>query len=656
MINASHARIEQGPVTKRALNWLIVALTLTILPHLEHLPWWLGALYVAVTVWRWSADRGQVLPARWLLLVMTLATVGAVLFHYRTLFGRDAGVALLTAMMALKILELRTLRDGMVLITLGYFLSAASLLYTQGMPMVGYLSLTVCFLLAAQVMIQPQHAAIPAKALMSLCGRMLLESIPIVLVLFVLFPRISGPLWGIPKDAHEGLTGLSDSMMPGTISKLGQSDKVAFRVRFDDAVPAPDRLYWRGPVLWRFDGKAWTRGEETLNADFGYAAIGVPVSYTVIMEPHGKRWLFALDLPAGIPPEAGITKSFQLLRKNPVNEVLRYEMRSSLDYRTPILTLEDRLRNLQLPPRGNPQARALVLQWKHHGHPAEGIIRAGLSLFHERPFYYTLQPPLLKTDNVVDEFLFTTRQGFCEHFASSFVFLMRAAGVPSRVVTGYQGGELNALGDYLIVRQSDAHAWAEVWLEGRGWARIDPTAAVAPNRVEQGLYAAVPNPETLPFLARRDFPWLRNLALGWDSMNNAWNEWVLAYGPERQREFLSGLGFGPVDWKGMTVAMLLSLAVVGVVVMGLRRLYQHTTADPVKRAYHLYCSKLARRGLSRLTQEGPIQFAERVAVSRPDLAVRARLIARLYAHIRFGRANQNDLLPQLRRLVREFKA
>jgi transglutaminase-like putative cysteine protease len=656
MLEVQSSENEDYSLPGKTLNWLVVAMALALLPHLKHLPWWLGIFFAVVVSWRWQATGSQASLSRGWLFLITLGTLGTILQGYHTLFGRDAGVALLAAMVALKFLELRALRDSMILIFLGYFLTMANLLYSQSLPMVAYLLAVLVILLAAQVMVQRQHSAFPPVALLLLCTRMLIQSLPIMIILFVLFPRVSGPLWGLPKDAHGGLTGLSDTMTPGSISKLSLSNKVAFRVRFDGSVPPPGQLYWRGPVLWQFDGHSWTRGEETLHTTFDYKVTGKGVDYVVILEPHGERWLYALDLPAHVPTEAVVTDSLLLLRGKPVDEVLRYQMRSYPNYRIAELANIDRLRALQLPANGNPRAHALALSWLKRDSRPEAIVHAVLKLFREQPFHYTLQPPLLGSDDKIDEFLFLTRRGFCEHYAASFVFLMRAAGIPARVVSGYQGGEINALGGYLIVRQSDAHAWAEVELKGQGWVRIDPTAAVAPERVEQGLHAAVTDLSALSFLIRRDYSWLHQLALGWDSLNTAWNEWVLAYGPERQRNFLTKLGFGAIDWRGISVAMVITVTSLSLVMAGLHKLHRRVAEDPVARAYQQFCAKLARRGLERRIHEGPMEFAERVATERPELAARARLIARLYARLRYGYPDQGELLQRLRLLVKDFKA
>jgi transglutaminase-like putative cysteine protease len=644
-------------LTPVALAWLLGALALAVAPPHSELPLWLTGLFAGLLGWRgFIALRGGALPARGWVLVITVLAVTAVLIDYRTLFGRDAGITFLIAMTACKMLEARTVRDGLVLVFLGYLLVMGHLLYSQEIVMVAYLLAVILVMLTAQLLIHRQHTGLRGFAALRLIGKMMLQAVPVMLVLFLLFPRIPGPLWGLPKDAFKGRTGLSDEMMPGTVSELSKSDEVAFRVRFTGATPPPNQRYWRGPVLWNFDGRRWTAGDgPPQSAPMPFTGEGAAVSYAVTLEPSNRLWLLALDLPAVVPPRAVMTPSFLLLRDQPVNEVYRYEMRSYPRYRTGALPAPERLRALRLPARGNQRARDLAAQWRARDARPQVLVTAALTLFREQAFYYTLSPPLLGGDSV-DDFLFRTRKGFCEHYASAFVFLMRAAGIPARIVTGYLGGEQNTFSDYMIIRQSDAHAWAEVWLEDRGWVRADPTGAVAPNRIEQGLYAAVPDMGELPFLARRgaDSEWLRSLAMGWDSLNSAWNEWVLAYGPDRQKEFLSGLGFGAVDWADMTIAMTVALTGFGVMVI-LFRWRKRGPANPVARIYWRFCARLARRGLVRGIQEGPLDFAERVARSRPELAVPVREISQLYAVLRYGPVASTVEIGQLQQLVRQFR-
>ncbi len=646
------------PLTPQALIGLLAALVLAMGPHTRELPVWLTLLFASTAGWRaFIVIRNRALPSRRLLLLLAVLAGSGVLIHYRTLFGRDAGVALLTAMTACKLLETRGERDGVVLVFLGYLLVMSNLLHSQDMPMVAYLLAVIIAMLAAQVMIHRQHAGLTALAPLRLAGRMLLLAIPVMIVLFVLFPRIPGPLWGLPKDAYKGHTGLSEDMAPGTISALSQSDEVAFRVRFTGVIPLPNQRYWRGPVLWNFDGRRWTRiGEVPTNVPVAFTPEGAAVDYVVMLEPSNRRWLMALDLPASLPPQARMTASFQVLRNQPVNDVYRYKLRSYPGYRTGEISAIERTRGLQLPPYGNLRARKLAAEWRQRDSRPDALVTAALTLFREQAFYYTLNPPLLNGDSV-DDFLFRTREGFCEHYASAFVFLMRASGIPARVVTGYQGGERNALGGYFIVRQADAHAWAEIWLDDRGWVRIDPTAAVAPNRIQDGLYAAVADPLALPFLMRRggDNEWLRQLALSWDSFNSIWNEWVLAYGPDRQKEFLSGLGFGPIDWGEMSIAMVVVLSSLGLVYASLRG-HRRYARDPVARAWQCFCARLARRGLVRGADEGPVAFATRVATCRPDLAVFVWEISQRYAALRYGPTMSPAAVRQLQQWVRRFRA
>lgn len=643
-------------LTATALLWLTVTLTLAAAPYANQLPLWLVPVFALIAAWRAAIVIYQWLPPpRWMLPVLALLATAGVLITYRTLLGRDAGVALLTVMTACKLLETRTVRDGVVLVFLGYLLVMSNLLYSQEIPRVVFLAGVITLMLVAQILIHPQHAGLNALAPLRLVGKMVLAAIPVMLLLFILFPRIPGPLWGLPKDAYQGRTGLAGEMEPGTISELVQSGDVAFRVRFTGAMPPPAQRYWRGPVLEDFDGRRWRPHEAAPMATLApFTPAGDPIDYAVIMEPSNRRWLLALDLPASLPPRASMTSAFQLLRDQPVNEVYRYEVRSYPRYRTGALTEALRLASLHLPAGSNPRARQLAEDWRLRHPQPEARVKAALALFREQPFSYTLRPPRLGVHSI-DEFLFGTRQGFCEHYASAFVFLMRATAIPARIVTGYQGGEPNNIDNYLIVRQSDAHAWAEVWLDERGWVRVDPTAAVSPDRVEQGLYGALAEADELPFLARRGghLQWLRQLAMGWDTLNIRWNEWVLAYGPDRQKRFLSGLGFGTVDWKEMVLALVGAMSGLMLLVL-LLRWYRLRPADPVVRAWQRFCTRLARRGWQRRPHEGPLDFSQRVATHRPEWAGPVREIGELYARLRYGPESSGAAVQRLQRLTRRF--
>ncbi len=623
------------------LLWLIAASTLVLVPHALRIPFWISAAFVVLVGWRLLAVlRGLPLPSRWFLSAFALAFVPGVWLSFGTVLGRDAGVAMLVFLAGMKLLETRTLRDAYVVCFLGYFLIITNFLYSQSMLMGVYMVLVVLVTTSTLVVLNGDDEHARVRQRLRVGAVLLLQAIPVALVLFVLFPRIPGPLWGLPKDAFAGVTGLSDAMSPGSISSLSQSDAVAFRVRFDGPPPASSELYWRGPVLWDTDGRRWS-GEQRVRAGLPPEARtgGTPVDYTVTLEPHQQRWLFALELPVRVPDGARLTRDFQLLARQAVRERRRYSVRSYLQHELRGLSPAERERALALPVGKHPKARRLAADWRAAARDDAEIVRRGLAYFTEQPFFYTLKPPLLGGDTV-DEFLFLSRRGFCEHFAAAFTVLMRAAGVPTRIVTGYQGGEPNALGDYLVVRQRDAHAWTEVWLEDRGWVRVDPTAAVSPTRIEQGMTAALPESEGAVAalaleagLPLRDA--LRGLRDALDTVSNGWNEWVLGYGPQRQRELLANIGLDANDWRRLGLVLLVALMITLTLVTAWL-LRPRRQLDRAAREYARLCRKLARAGLARAPNEGPVDYAERVARERPELAAAVANAIERYVALRYA--------------------
>jgi transglutaminase-like putative cysteine protease len=646
------------PIAWRHALYLLLSLVAVGAPHALHLPWWTVGLVAMLLAWRaYVGYARRALPNRWLLLLTALAATFGVFLSYRTIFGREAGVALLVVMVVLKTLEMRTLREAMLLIFLTYFLAITNLLYSQGIGAALYMLGCTLFITATMISLNYAAAEPPFRAQLRTAGLMLAQSVPLMLALFLLFPRVPGPLWGMPRDAFAGVTGLSDTMTPGGISSLVLSDAVAFRVSFESPLPRTRDLYWRGPLMWDFDGRTWSV-QFFLNTVPGIEASGEPVKYEVTLEPHNRRWMFALDLPAVVPSGAVVSADYHLYSVRPVNIRVRYEMTSLLNAGFGGAESQQVLnRALRLPARSNPRAQALGRSLREkHGANHVAIANEMLTLFRGQEFRYTLEPPLLG-EHSVDEFLFSTRAGFCEHYASAFAVVMRAAQVPTRVVTGYQGGDYSALGSYLIVRQADAHAWTEIWLKDRGWVRVDPTSAVSPLRVDTGISAAVPRNESLPLLVRGDAEFLRQLRLTWDYVANAWNQWVLGYTPERQRWLLSNVGVDNATWEKLT-AILFCLA--GVIVamltaLALRQL-RSRVRDPVKIAYLRFCDKLRRRGLPRAAAEGPVDYALRVRGLRPDLTPAVDGITALYVALRYGAEKSTAALLDLQQRVRQFTA
>ena len=641
-------------LTAPLIYGLIASILLVSAPHAEHLPIWVSAMCVALLGWRgYLAYSGTPLPSRWLLLLITIAGVAAIGIGFRTLFGREVGVTLFILLATLKLLELKAVRDATVLIYLSCFIIITNFFYSQSIPTALFMLFTLIVIVATWVNLQTGSLAL--KPRLRIAGLLLLQAIPLSLILFVLFPRIQGPLWGMPQDAY-AKSGLSDTMSPGSMSKLSLSDDVAFRATFSGKAPMHAQMYWRGPVLWDFDGTTWKRGQNATLQKPTLSDVGMPVDYTVTLEPHNKLWLFALDMPTNISVAADMAPDFQLLNRTPVNARLRYNARSQLTYRANLNEPPQQMkRALELPRGYNPKALQLAAEWRSNNKNDEAIANTALRYFNQNAFSYTLEPPLLGAHNV-DDFLFTTKQGFCEHYASSFVFLMRAAGVPSRVVTGYQGGEFNELGGYYILRQADAHAWTEVWLANRGWVRVDPTAAISPARIQSGLSAALPDNAALPFMARNPPQWMRELRFNWDALSNQWNQWVLGYNEERQFAFLTRLGMEDVTWQKMIMNMVAGMSLlVGIFTLILLRRLVVRQNDPVQAAWLKICKKLAKTGLARAPHEGPEDYAARVVAARPHLAGAMHDITTRYTNLRYAGTGDEGAVRAFKDAAKTFK-
>src|SRR3954470_23549911 len=627
-----------------------------IAPHSRHLPAWIPALAAVVLLARFYFGwRGMKLPKKWLLVALALSSTAAIAMSYHTLYGRDVGVAMLTVMIALKVMEMTKPRDTMVVVLLAYFLVVTNFFYSQTIPTALYMLLVVWIITATMIGLQHQAGRPSVVPVLRQAATMILQGILVMLALFLLFPRVQGPLWGLPQINYSAKTGLGDSMSPGDMSSLSLSDAVAFRGLFDQPPSNPQQFYWRGPVLWNYDGRTWRAANNVTAQRPDIENLGPPLGYTVTMEPHDRNWLFAIDMPISVPEEAYLTTDYQLLSRRIIHDRLRYEMTSSPRYRAGVdETPENRRLALSVPAGVSPRARALVAQWRAETGNDRDILFRALKMFRDQPFVYTLSPVQLDKDPI-DQFLFETRSGFCEHYASAFTFLMRTAGIPARVVTGYLGGETNPLDGYVVVRQSDAHAWSEVWLPGDGWVRIDPTAAVSPLRVERGFTQALPAIER-PLLARGVFDWLKRARYAWDAAANNWNQWVLGYTPDRQIRFLGQMGLSDANWRDMVIVLtVISGAIMLALALALLLRLESQRPDPVQRIYISYCDALAKRGASRHPSEGPRDFAARVSMQFPELKASANKISALYVSLRYGPGRNAEKLEEMRQAVRKIK-
>lgn len=657
-------KTETGkPVDNVSLYWLTAGITLAILPHGLRMPMWILPLTLALILWRlgaalkgWPLPGGKFYSLR-LLQICTMFGAGiGVYISFHALVGREAGSALLVLLAGFKILETKDERDIYIATFLGFFVIVTNFFVSETMLTAFYMLFTLLVMFTALITFNDYDRSLKPTLRVKMATILLLQALPVMLVLFLLFPRINGPLWGLPQDAYAGMMGIDDEMEPGSISRLIQSGNVAFRVEFEGTPPENSKLYWRGPVLWYNDGRKWTRESVSGTETPPLRTSGVPVNYTITMEPTSQRWLFALEMPDQATGNTYIANDFQLRSREPVNKRIRYTLSSYPEYTLGRSNAYEIQRALQLPKNYHPETVALAKSWAAEEADATSIIDRALRMFNEQNFYYTLTPPLLTNDNI-DEFLFDTRQGFCEHYASAFTVLMRAAGIPARIINGYQGISYNPVGEYHIVYQRDAHAWTEVWLDGRGWVRVDPTSAVAPERVQQGIGGALPEaiidvPAMFGQIKLSRDLW-HNLRNTWDAVNNQWNLWVITYNPDRQSLFLQKFGMKDINLRQLSIILIIIVAIMfAAITIWMFRQYQ-PARDQARKLYDRFCHKLSRIGIQRMPHEGPVDFAKRASLKQRIAADAINEVTALYIAVRYG--SQPGKLAALKRQVNAFR-
>jgi protein-glutamine gamma-glutamyltransferase len=632
---ARAATADVSPTALRPLVWACAAFAGGVLLHADRVPVWAAATALVLLVWRLATAR----TSRWspplaLRALLALALVAIVLGRFHTLNGVTAGTTLLMLMAGLKLLETRTPRDEFVVVGAGLFLLLAACLDREELARTPLYALEAWLCCAALALIAAPECS--AAAALRLSGRALLLAVPLAVLLFLFFPRLAGAFWAIPRG-EQALTGLSDSMSAGSISELVASYDPAFRVKFTGATPPPEARYWRGPVLHGFDGHTWRRTPGALRTREPLEYLGTPYRYRVTLEPSRQHWWLALDTPAQAPdPRVLLSYDYELLAAEPVTELLSFEALSYTRTRAlGPLAEADRRQDTRLPPSGNPRTHALAESQRARAGSDAGFVQAVLEYLRTGGFTYTTTPERLGP-NAIDDFLFSTREGFCGHYASAFVVLMRAAGVPAHVVTGYLGGEWNPVGEYYLVRQSDAHAWAEVWLAGRGWTRVDPTAAVAPERLRRGIADLMPDALSVRQRLHAS-PWLSALLQRWDAADTWWTNHVVRFDYGAQLDLLGRLGIRSPDGRYLGWAFMLALCGwLAIIAWHVGRSARPTRPDALARAYARLCRKLARVAPPRAPHQGPLSFAAAVLSHRPDLEPAVRPLLDRYAQLRYG--------------------
>ena len=629
---------------------IIGALVVAILPHLARLPVWVIAWCAVMwgyLLWSLRSDRYR--PGKWLSRVMTVIALAGVFLTYNGYrFGPDAFLGLLAVMAAIKPFEIRSHRDRMIVVFLAYFIVITGLFQSETLLMTAYMVISVFITTAALIRINRISGSFRAD--LRQAGLIVGQAIPLMAVLFLVFPRIEGSFFGLSRlnVAH---TGFSDVLRPGSVTRLAENKTVAFRATFDGPVPMKSELYWRGIVFDRFDGRQW------------HAAEGIPlllkgpegssrISYSINLEPHNRRWLFALDLPLTSPRGVSLRSDYTLKAYRPLRRAVNYRMVSMTDYRATSHGAGMEKYRL-LPQQGNPLARELARRIAGNARSVQEKIDRVMAFFSTENFTYTLQPPPLN-DNPVDTFVTRTRSGYCEHYASAFAFMMRALDVPARVVGGYLGGEINPYGNYLVVRQSLAHAWVEVWEENRGWLRVDPTSAVAPERLSGGGDDDPDRDAAATALTSL----IRRLQLRWDVINTTFQKWFTGYSFEEQQALLERLGIAGGTWSGALKLLSAALVMVLLFAAGFTVYYfipKTTRDDAVVRGYRKFLKKLARRGINKPPAQGPADFARLVSRKHPGLAGTVNEITRLYIRLRYEKMKPENTLARFRKAVRNFR-
>jgi transglutaminase-like putative cysteine protease len=632
------------------LIFLLTSIGLIVFPHIDHLPAAVFGFFCLLLAWRfagiWKPDWLPGTP-----VIFMLVALGTALLYsqHQGVFGRDAGTSVFIAALGLKLMEIKKERDLYLICYLAFIVAASQFLYEQSILMAAYILLVCCVLLATLVYINSCNAR-TAEALKT-AAIIIVQALPIAAALFILFPRVESPRWMLFNDRHQAKSGLSDSMEPGSISDLSLSDELVFRAKFQGPIPPPRQRYWRGPVLSYTDGKRWT--EKVFQKPLRRPVVtGTAYQYTMLMEPQDKNWVFALDMPVDFPSPLAVNAAYQLMTFDTLAKRSEYKIVSYPDYNTGPINPGEYKAATQLPGEPSDKIKQLAGQLRGFDSPPENFINQLLNHFRLEDFHYTLTPPVME-QNPIESFLFKNRYGFCSHYASAFVYLMRVAHIPARVVTGYQGGELNKVGDFLEIRQSDAHAWAEVWLKDRGWVRIDPTAAIAPERIERDIN---PGRQTFGGIAGADIPaynWLRQARQLWSSVDYSWQRWIINYDNKSQSSFLSAFGIN--DLKAMIYGIIIAIASITAVLCRLLLYQKPKTADKVLQVYSRFCNKLVKHGLVRNAGEGAKDFAERVKTKLPEQAMDIDRITAVFIRLRYGRLATREDLERFKMLVNLLK-
>ncbi|WMS87476.1 DUF3488 and transglutaminase-like domain-containing protein [Pleionea litopenaei] len=653
-----------------ARKQLVITQLLVLLPFAILMPPQIAIFLFLAPLWvlfRLQANRPSQVN-RYLVIGLCIGFSVFVFLQFKTFRGKDAGVALIVAMYSLKILESWKYRDFNLVVTLGFFIASMTFLFSQSFLLVVYVFL-VFGRLVYTLMKGNTHQS--DKIEWSQSAKLLIYSLPIIVVLFVFFPRLSEPLWKMPGKLAAG-SGISDSMTPGDITDLNLLDDPAFRVKVDTDIQLADRqLYWRGLVFENFDGLTWRQDDrrETIPKQFDIQGADI-VRYTVTLDATQQAWMFGLDVPVGYNDQFNASSAGVIISPKKIRQRVRYEGLSILNLNLePELTPIAREINLFLPDDSNERARSWAIEQRARFTSDQAFVEFLLTFINQQPFYYTLTPPIMQS-NMVDDFWFNHRKGFCEHYSSSVAFILRSANIPARIVTGYQGGEYNNIGEYYLVRQRDAHAWVEYWQESTGWTRLDPTSAVAPSRIDESLLSEMSQRgflfDSIPDAVLLDLDWLDYFSQWSDNLSSFWNDWVIDFNSDSQFSLFKRLNLEKVPKQYLYLSVILVVALL-FWFLSRRLISQHEKLDEAALIYQRLLKKLTKKGLTKRPSEGPSSFIHRASLaidepinpSDPKAASKAsdlREIHQLYMDIRYiDKAPSREKLERFKRLVNAYR-
>lgn len=658
----AHSEVDYQ-IPRAALSWILLSVMLVMLPQSLHMPFWVTLLTFVCIAWRWLIFNGMAAyPGRLLRIAIVVFTMTISISQMRSMgVGLDSAASLLALGFVFKLIEMRRKRDVYVVVSLCFIMAMVSFLYSQSAVSTLYIAFVVIVITGAMIALNRSTLVSNGSSTLWLACKMGMQALPLTLVLFVVFPRIA-PLWAVPVQNNNGTTGVSDEMSPGDLAQLGRSSELAFRVQFEGSLPPlHEDLYWRGLVLDNFDGETWRRSRR--GSSYSEAAslnnfqwswedrvrLGNNIlHYNVIIEPTMQPWLYGLHLAQPASRNLFQSRNFEIFNDGLLSKRSSYDLISYRGSETDLILLDSaRRRSIALPEDGNEHSRQFASELRASVATDRDFVYAVLAHFQQNEFFYTLNPALLGEQRV-DDFLFNTREGFCEHYASSFAFLMRAAGIPARVVAGYQGAEHNPYEDYIMVYQYNAHAWNEVWLEGEGWVRFDPTGAVSPERIEQGVEAALANDpafmEQSFFAAGRlsSIGWINALRLRLDAMEYEWNRRVVNYDEEVQTDFLTNLLGEATEQKMLMLLVGLAVLVIGAVSLTIVRIEPRNQRAPVDRLYTQVGKELAKIKLGRQRGEAPLHYRDRVIAARPELAELMTELTQCYMAVNYRDTELSD--------------